>query len=122
MEKRTEIVPQNHEFTSSGFYVYDLVSLLEGKIERYRLASSIGGQCNLLSKSKFGNRFSFLSSYDKITVLPFPHVNLVECIGMDQKSEYLVWREKNGFFTALDYFSNLFTWSNVTGKLLYKEK
>ena len=102
LEKGSEHEEQNHEFITSGFYVYDLVALLEGKIERYRLAASIGGQCNLLSKSKFGNRFSFLSSYDKITVIPFPHVNLIECVGMDQKSEYLIWREKNGFFTALD--------------------
>ena len=40
---------------------------------------------------------------------------------MDQKSDYLVWREKNGFFTALDRRSNLITWSLLTGKLLYKE-
>ena len=41
---------------------------------------------------------------------------------MGQKSNYLIWREKNGFFTALDKFSNLLTWSLVTGKLLYQEK
>ena len=71
-----------HEFTPSGFYVYDLGHLLEGKIERYKLAASIGGQCNLLTKDKFGNRFSFLCSYDTISVIPFPHCNLTQCVGM----------------------------------------
>lgn len=75
----------------------------------------------MLTKDKFGNRFSFLISYDILAVIPFPHCNLTQFIGMGQKSEYLIWREKNGFFTALDYFSNLLTWSLVTGKLLYQE-
>ena len=112
---------KNHVFTSSGFYCYDLEALLKGKVEKYKLAASIGGQCSLLSKSKFGNRFSFLNSYDSLIVIPFPHVNLIECVGMGHKSEYLIWREKNGFFTALDQHSKLLTWSLVTGKLLYQE-
>ena len=40
---------------------------------------------------------------------------------MGQKNEYMIWREKNGFFTALDRKSNLFTWSLTSGKLLYSE-
>ena len=55
-------------------------------------------------------------------VIPVPHLNLIECIGMGQKSDYLVWREKNGFFTALDRYGNLRTWSLVSGKMIYQEK
>ena len=33
----------------------------------------------------------------------------------------MIWREKNGFFTALDRKSNLLTWSVTSGKLLYSE-
>ena len=40
---------------------------------------------------------------------------------MDQKHEYLIWREKNGFFSALDKRGNLLTWSLLTGKLVYSE-
>lgn len=40
---------------------------------------------------------------------------------MSQKQDYIIWREKNGFFTALDKASNLFTWTLTTGKLLYNE-
>ena len=49
-------------------------------------------------------------------------MNLVECIGMGQKNEYVIWREKDGFFTALDRHGYLKTWSLVTGKMLYQEK
>ena len=65
IERGTQPEPiKNHVFTPSGFFCYDLEALLDGKIERYKLADIIGGQCCLLSKSRFGNRFSFLNSYD----------------------------------------------------------
>ena len=38
---------------------------------------------------------------------------------MLNKHEYLIWREKNGFFTALDKKGDLNVWSILTGKLLY---
>ena len=40
---------------------------------------------------------------------------------MGQKHEYLIWRQKNGFFTALDKQGELFTWSLLSGKLMYQE-
>ena len=109
-------------FSESGFYVYDLQQMLDGTLRRYRLGSAIGGQCSLINKSKFSNRFSFLQSYDNIVVIPFPHLNLINFIGMGQKNEYLVWRAKNGFFTALDRRSQLYTWSMLSGKMLYNEE
>ena len=33
----------------------------------------------------------------------------------------MIWREKNGFFTALDRKGKLLTWSMINGKLLYNE-
>jgi hypothetical protein len=76
---------------------------------------------NVIDNSKFGLRFSFIQNFDSITVIPMPHLNLINCIGMSQKQDYIIWREKNGFFTALDKGSNLFTWTLTTGKLLYNE-
>ena len=113
---------ENFKFESSGLYVYDLAALCKGMIKSYRLAPSTAGQSSLVSKSKFGNRLCFLQSYNNIMVIPFPHVNLIELIGMGQKNEYMIWREKDGFFTALDKRSHLLTWSLITGKMLYEEK
>lgn len=55
-------------------------------------------------------------------MLAFPHRNTVKFMGMKPKKEYLVWRAKNGFFTALDKNGELLTWSMVTGDILYTEK
>ena len=78
--------------------------------------------CNYIDNSRFSDRFSFFQNFDTIAVIPFPHLNLINCIGMGQKDDYLIWREKNGFFSALDRKSNLKTWSMITGKLLYSEQ
>jgi hypothetical protein len=56
--------------------------LLEGEVESYRLASAIGGVCNFIDVSKFSNRISFIMDYDSIAVIPFPHLNLINCVGM----------------------------------------
>ena len=95
--------------------------LFKGKIDKYKLAPAIGGHSNFIDNSKFGKRFSFIQNFDKIAVIPIPHLNLINCIGMGMKQDYLIWREKNGFFTALDRNNHLYTWSMITGKLLYKE-
>ena len=41
---------------------------------------------------------------------------------MKNKHEYLIWREKNGFFTALNQRKEMITWSILTGKRLYSVK
>ena len=46
---------------------------------------------------------------------------MINMVGMGQRHEYLIWRHKNGFFTALDKQGELYTWSLLTGKLLYVE-
>ena len=116
--KKSEVIEQS----SSGFYVFDLLQLLRGKIEKYKLNYGIGGYCSHIDKSKFGSRYSFIQSYENIVVLPLPHLNLINCVGMDHKNEYMIWRERNGFFTALDRRSNLLTWSLISGKMLYIEQ
>ena len=120
-ELETEVKHEN-DLSNSGFFVYDLTQLFEGKVERYKLSSAIGGVNNLFDNSKFSERFSFIQNFDWIAVIPFPHLNVINCVGMGQKNEYLIWREKNGFFTALDRKSNLLTWSLASGKLLYSEE
>lgn len=102
-----------HRYKPAGFYAYDLAKLLQGKIEMYRLATAIGGVSNYIDNSKFSDRFSFIENFNSIAVIPFPHLNLINCVGMGQKHEYLLWREKNGFFTALDKRGNLQTWSKL---------
>ena len=63
-----------------------------------------------------------MNNYDTITVMPIPHLNLVNFIGMGNKKDQLIWREKRGFFTTLSRQGDLSTWSTLTGKLLYTLK
>ena len=77
--------------------------------------------CTHLENSLFYDRLSFVKDYNNIVFVPFPHLNLLNMVGMGAKNEYLVWRQKNGFFTALDKQGELLTWSLVSGKLLYAE-
>ena len=88
---------------------------------RYKLASGIGGCCTVVESSKFSEQMSMIADYKTVAVIPFPHLNKINCVGMSYKQDYLIWREKNGFFTALDKRSNLLTWSLINGKLLYSE-
>lgn len=64
---------------------------------------------------------AFFSNLTNIRMLSFPHRNTIRFMGMKPKKEYLAWRAKNGFFTALDKKGVLFTWSKVTGDILYSE-
>ena len=95
--------------------------LFKGVVDKYKLAKAIGGVCCHLENSLFSDRLSFVSNYNTITVLPYPHQNIINVVGMSQKHEYLIWRQKNGFFTALDNQGELSTWSLLSGKLLYQE-
>ena len=93
--------------------------MFEGRIEKYKLASGIGGLSTLIDHNQYSDRLSFIQSFHNLVVIPLPHLNIVNCIGMKNKHNYAVWREKNGFFTALDKTGDLITWSLLTGKLLY---
>ena len=41
---------------------------------------------------------------------------------MGDRSDYLIWREKNGLFTAMHKDGSIRTWSINTGKLVYTRK
>jgi hypothetical protein len=39
---------------------------------------------------------------EKATILPFVHQNIINLNGSSTKDDYLIWREKGGFFTAMN--------------------
>ena len=50
-------------YSTPGFYVYDIERLLNGKVEKYKITSALGGVNHHISKGSFSNRFSFLKNY-----------------------------------------------------------
>ena len=69
-------------YSSSGLYVFDIAKLLEGTISKYKISAAIAGVCSALDNSKFSDRFSYVENFNHISIVPFPHVNLINCIGM----------------------------------------
>ena len=59
------LVP-DHTYKSSGLYVYDVSQLLAGRVECYKLYSSVVGASRLLDASRFSNRVAFLSDFSNI--------------------------------------------------------
>lgn len=51
---------------------------------------------------------------------PFSHRNCMEFLGMDAKENYVIWREKNGFFSAVNLEGEIHTWGMASGKHLYE--
>lgn len=54
-------------------------------------------------------------------MLQYPQTNTNKFLGMRSKNNYLIWREKNDFFSALSTKGQLVTWSLATCDMLYKQ-
>ena len=103
-----------------GYYVFNVQALLRGQVDHHKVTGSAGGLCSLIEYNLFNERLAYIEDYDWLIVIPIPHLNTVNCIGMENKHDYLIWREKRGFLTALDRRGMLKTWSALSGKLLYE--
>lgn len=86
------------------------------------LSKAIVGANDLFDVGRDQQKISFFSNFTNIRMLSFPHRNTIKFLGMKPKKNYLIWRSKNGFFTALDTNGELGTWSMITGDILYSEK
>lgn len=103
-----------------GLYVYNVSALLDGSIEPYKVSSQgTGGGATLLQYNIKYGRLSFMEDFNTIVVIPLPQLNMINFIGMRNKQHYLMWREKKGFFTAMNINGGFYTWSILSGKLLY---
>ena len=90
-------------------------------MESYKLDGSENNSRSFLNYSAEDQRVIYLSSFDNLTIMPFPHRNTISFLSMESRSNYLIWREKDGFFTSyhkLDH--DLTTWSVLTGKIVHR--
>lgn len=49
-------------------------------------------------------------------MVPVPHRNSINFLGMQPKNNYIIWREVNGIFTALNKDGVIKAWIIGTGK------
>lgn len=46
-------------------------------------------------------RLGFLSDLHEINIMPLPHRNTLRLLGAKKRENYLIWREKFQYFTAV---------------------
>ena len=101
-----------------GLYVYDFSRLLEGDLEVHSLSPALAGANDFIDFDLVTQTIAFIRNYSQIALMPLPHRNTIKFFGMGNKSDYLIWRQEDGCFTALDKSLRITTWSTVTGKIL----
>ena len=107
-------------FEPPGCYILDVNNIFRGTFsESYKLQSALVGTNIDLSFSNFAQKMVFMKTMQRAMVLPYVHRNTVNLNGVSQKSDYLIWREKGGFFTAMNKEGVVQTWSLATGNKLY---
>jgi len=103
--------------------VYNLQHLLrENVVDVYQLADECVLGVNDHFELSDQQRISFVENFSTIQLLPVIHKNTINLIGSEEKNKYLIWREKNGFFTALDVAGDIHTWSMLTGELIFEKR
>lgn len=68
------------------------------------------------------DRYAYLRDYSGIELLPLPHTNMIEFIGMPDKDDILLSREEQGTFTVLTNGGKIMAWSAVTAKQVFNQK
>jgi len=102
-----------------GLYCVEISRLIKsGQIENYHLSNAVVGLSSTVDYSQYSERISYLKNFKTLCMLPFPHRNLINFIGMGEKKDYLIWREKAGFLTALHKDGDIRVWSLVSGKFI----
>jgi len=68
----------------------------------YKLKNAVVGVNRHIDFCNSSFRIAFLKDFDTIEMVPVPHRNTINFLGMQSKSNYLIWRECNGILNALD--------------------
>ena len=102
----------------SALYVYDFSRLSTENIEVHRLGSALVGVNNFIDYDAETLTISYIKDFNQLRMIPLPHRNTFKFFGMGQKSEYLLWRQNKGTFTAIDKKLKMTMWSTATGKIL----
>lgn len=87
----------------SGLRLYDIENVVQKDEDHFLMLTNnlqVGCQ-GLIDYSESNERMVFLTSYDKITVIPMLHRNTTSFIGMKERRHYLATRIVLGQFVAI---------------------
>ena len=85
-----------------GLYVYDFSKMLDGYIEVHMLDKALCGANDFIDFDFGMQTVSYIKNYSTIRIMPLPHRNTIKFFGMGNKTDYLIWRQQDGTFSALD--------------------
>ena len=75
-----------------GFYIFSVQALLRGSVENFLVTETVSGLCSQIEYNPYTERIAYMTDYNSVVVIPIPHLNTVNGIGMENKHEYLIWR------------------------------
>jgi hypothetical protein len=84
----------------------------------YKLKTAVVGVNRHIDFCNSSFRIAFLKDFDTIEMVPVPHRNTINFLGMQSKNNYLIWRENDGVLNALDKKGDLQAWVIATGKTI----
>ena len=103
-----------------GIVIYNPRWMQKG-LNWINLKRTVVGVNDHIDVNLFTQRISFLLDYNTIAQMPFPNTNQIGLCGIGHKMEYILWRESQGFFSVLNKFGKILTWSLGTSQLMLKE-
>ena len=119
LEKAREV---DERFRHPGLYAFNILSLFEHKFNQVLVKPSATSHNSRITRGLTQDTVTLMESLHQIVIMPIPHWNLMNFVGMESKSDYLIWKDSSdGFFTALHKNGDLTTWSTCTGQLLWIE-
>jgi len=114
---------QKGKFHRPGLYCIDGEALITNQLSHFlMLRDTMGGVNSEIQVNASWDRFAYIRHYDIIELLPVPHTNLVEFIGIPAPNQILFVREERGTFSIFTIFGELMSWSLLTGKEVIDKK
>ena len=90
----------------------------QGKVGSYSLDETLSKLNGYISYNPQTLQLAYINDFNSLKVSPLPNKVNLRFFGMGKKSEYLVFREYKGTFTAVHQSSKITMWSTITGKVL----
>ena len=111
------------EKAADTFTHINFATIFSGHYTEIHVTGASLGVNGYLLRNYTTDVIAVMQNIHSMKIMPIPHWNIMSFNGMQSKSNYLIWKESSdGFFTALSKSGAIYTWSRVTGELLYKER
>jgi len=124
-----ELTKTNAGVTEKGDYHIPALYCIDGGQQLKRqidnttmIRDSLCGMAVSINCNANWDRFAYLRNYDVMELIPIPHTNIIEFIGMPPTRQILASRHEKGTFTILRINGDVMTWSVLNAKMVKDNK